>query len=81
MKTTVEIPDALFRAAKTAASGRGLSLKSFLNQALREKLTRPRRNQRPDWPVPPPKLAHGTMPRIQSRIDAEFSRIETEAWQ
>ncbi|MCW5557357.1 MAG: hypothetical protein KIT22_05945 [Verrucomicrobiae bacterium] len=79
MKTTVEIPDQLFREAKTAAAGRGLSLKTFLTEALKEKLAGPRR--RPgEWPVPPPQLAKGEMQRVQSTIDGEFSRMDAEDW-
>ena len=80
MKTTVEIPNGLFREAKTAAARRGLSLKSFLTEALKEKLSGPRQRQTPDWPVPPPKLAKGEMQRIQSTISEEFSRINVEDW-
>ena len=80
VKTTVEIPNGLFREAKTAAASRGLSLKTFLTEALKEKLSGPRRRQTRDWPVPPPKLAKGEMRRIQSTIDEEFSRIDAEDW-
>ena len=80
MKTTVEIPDALFREAKMAAAGRGKSLKTFLTEALKEKLSKPRRSQRAEWPVSPPKLAGGEMRRIQCRIDEEFSRIDAKEW-
>ena len=80
MKTTVEIQDSLFREAKTAAASRGLSLKMFLTEALKEKLSRPRRSRQADWPVPPPKLTKGEMRRIQSTIDDEFSRIDGEEW-
>ena len=80
MKTTVEIPDSLFREAKTAAASRGLSLKMFLTEALKEKLSRPRRSRQSDWPVPPPKLTKGEMRRIQSTIDEEFSRIDAQDW-
>ena len=80
MKTTVEIPDSLFREAKTAAARRGLSLKSFLTEALKEKLSRPGRGRQEGWPVPPPKLAAGEMRRVQSAIDEEFSRIDAEEW-
>jgi hypothetical protein len=79
MKTTVEIPDRLFRDAKTAAASRGLSLKMFLTEALREKLAGPRRRSA-DWPVPPPQLAEGELQRIQATIDREFSRVEAEEW-
>ena len=80
MKTTVEIPETLFREAKAAAASRGLSLKTFLTEALKEKLSRPQRSRRADWPVPPPQLARGEMRRIQSTIDEEFSRIDAEEW-
>ena len=80
MKTTVEIPDNLFREVKTAAARRGLSLKTFLTEALKEKLSRPRRSRQEEWPVPPPKLAEGEMRRVQSAIDHEFSRIDAEEW-
>lgn len=76
MKTTVEIPDRLFREAKTVAASRGLSLKTFVTEALKEKLSRPRQRQQTDWPVPPPKLTKGEIRRIQSEIHEEFSQIE-----
>jgi hypothetical protein len=79
MKTTVEIPDRLFREAKTAAASRGLSLKMFLTEALQEKLAGPRR-PRADWPVPPPQLAKGEMQRIQQAMDGEFSRVDPKDW-
>ena len=40
MKTTIEFPDAAFRQAKVVASGRGITLKQFLTEALDEKLRR-----------------------------------------
>jgi len=79
MKTTVEIPDRLFRAAKTAAATRGLSLKRFLTEALQEKLAKPTLRHA-DWPVPPPKLAKGELQSIQASIDEEFSRVDPKDW-
>ena len=38
MKTTLEIPDAIFRRAKSAAAGRGIPLREFVTEAVREKL-------------------------------------------
>ncbi len=38
MKTTVEIPDAIFRRAKSAAARQGISLKEFLTDAVKQKL-------------------------------------------
>ena len=76
MKTTVEIPDRLFRNAKAAAASRGLSLKTFLTEAIEEKLASPRRHA--SWPVPPPRLAKGELHRIQATIDEEFSGVIAE---
>lgn len=38
MKTTLEIPDPLFRKVKSTAAERGQSLKDFVTDALRDKL-------------------------------------------
>lgn len=38
MKTTLEIPDALFRRAKARAAERGQTLKELVSEALQEKL-------------------------------------------
>ena len=38
MKTTVDIPNALFRQAKSAAAEQGISLRVFISEALAERL-------------------------------------------
>ena len=38
MKTTIEIPDALFRRAKSAAAERGVPLRELVSEALADKL-------------------------------------------
>ena len=40
MKTTVDLPDATFRQAKTVAAAHGMTLKRFLTEALEERLRR-----------------------------------------
>ena len=40
MKTTIELPDATFRQAKTLAIARGMTLKRFFTEALDEHLRR-----------------------------------------
>ena len=40
MKTTIELPDATFRQAKTLAIARGVTLKRFFTEALDEHLRR-----------------------------------------
>ena len=38
MKTTLEIPDYLFRRAKSLAAERGIPLRQFVTEAVQEKL-------------------------------------------
>lgn len=50
MRTTLEIPDDLFREAKATAARRGESLKDFVNAALEAQLRDPRsRADRSGW--------------------------------
>ncbi len=38
MKTTLEIPDSLFRRAKSVAAEHGIPLREFVTEAVRDKL-------------------------------------------
>ena len=84
MKTTLEIPDALFRKAKSTAAERGQSLKQLVTEALQEKLA-----ARPGKPLPPaePEWMQGfaklsrlrrETKRVQARVDEVFEVIEPE---
>lgn len=84
MKTTVELPDALFRKAKAAAAEEGRSLKDFFAEAVASKL----RHKTADEPdVKPWEAAFGGLSnlhrenlRIQQLIAAEFENIDEEEW-
>lgn len=84
MKTTVEIPDALFRQAKVAAAQQGLSLKDFFTDAVKQKL----RGKAAGTPEQPPWMkAFGGLrelrkenKRIMRIIDSEFETIDEEEW-
>ena len=83
MKTTIEIPDPLFRKAKSKAAERGQSLKELFTEALQEKLAAPTREVRqsePEWMRGFGKLRrlHKETERIQARIDDAFGVIEPE---
>jgi hypothetical protein len=83
MKTTVEIPDLLFRRAKSKAAERGQSLKEFMTEALQEKLVRTAGDVRagePPWMQGFGKLRRlrKETARIQDRIDEAFEVIEPE---
>jgi len=38
VKTTLEIPDSIFRRAKSVAARRGIALRAFVTEAVEEKL-------------------------------------------
>ena len=83
MKTTLEIPDPLFRKAKSKAAERGQTLKQLVTEALQDKLA-PRsskaRPSEPDWMRGFGKLRRlrKETRNIQARIDAAFGVVEPE---
>ena len=81
MKTTLEIPDALFRRAKAVAAERGIPLRALVTEALADAL-RPQTNGRQDrpWMETFGKLRHlrKETARINRIIEDEFEQIEDE---
>lgn len=83
MKTTIELPDPLFRKVKATAAERGQSLKDFLTEALREKLALElggTRGEDPRWMQGFGKLnrlRHETA-RVQKVIEETFEILEPE---
>jgi hypothetical protein len=83
MKTTIEIPENLFRKAKSTAAERGQTLKELFTEALREKLHKPREQSnrgQPEWMEGFGKLRRlrTETARVQRRIDDTFEVIEPE---
>jgi hypothetical protein len=83
MKTTIEIPDPLFRRAKSKAAERGQTLKDFFTQALVEKLDNHAKKSgpaQPAWMQGFGKLRHLSKEtkRIEKIIAEEFETIEAE---
>lgn len=80
MKTTLEIPDPLFRRAKSAAAERGIPLREFVTEAVKEKLeTRQQTTARP-WMAGFGKLQYlrKESVKIDRAIEDEFEQVETE---
>lgn len=83
MKTTLEIPDPLFRKVKSVAAERGQSLKAFVQEALQDKLA-PKPGlpaaRGPEWMQGFGKLKRlrKETSRVQATIDQEFEVIEPE---
>jgi hypothetical protein len=63
MKTTVELPDDLYRRAKAEAALRGCKFREFVEEGLRLALETPRKTRRP------PRLAE-LMKRARGVIDS-----------
>ncbi len=83
VKTTIEIPDLLFRKAKSRAAERGQSLKEFVTDALQARLATDSGGVRPgepEWMDGFGKLRRlrKETTRIQRKIDEAFERIEPE---
>ena len=82
MKTTLEIPDAIFRRAKAKAAEQKIPLRQFVSEAVAEKLEA----KSPDRTKAILKLAGGLRhlrkesARINKLIEQEFERIEPEEW-
>jgi hypothetical protein len=84
VKTTVELPDPLFRRAKAAAAEQGQSLKDFFAQAVQNQLQR----RASTGPSPQPwenafgglRDLHRENLRIAKLIEQEFETIDEEQW-
>ena len=83
MKTTLEIPDALFRRAKATAAQQGRTMKEYVTEALTEKLAGKGTEQ--GWRSVFGKLtAKGK--KAAREVDAtikaaDFNKIDPDAWQ
>jgi hypothetical protein len=83
MKTTIELPDSLFRRAKEAALREGVTLKKLFMQALESRLapkTKGRSSTSPGW-----MRAYGALRRLRNErsrleriIESEFEKVEPE---
>ena len=86
VKRIVEIPEPLFRQAKAHSAQRGISLKEFFTEAVREQL---RRREAPSGKPHEPRWMkafgglrdlHRENKRIERVIEEEFERIDEEEW-
>jgi hypothetical protein len=81
MKTTLDIPDPLFRKAKSKAAERGQTLRALVTEALQEKLAARRAGpNEPEWMRGFGRLSRlrRETGRIQRRITEAFEVIEPE---
>jgi hypothetical protein len=79
MKTTLEIPDAIFRRAKSLAAERGVPFRALVCEAVVDKLQAENGRGKP-WMAALGRLRHlrRETARINRRIEREFEQIEPE---
>jgi hypothetical protein len=82
MKTTLEIPDAIFRRAKSAAAERGMALREFVTEAVKDKLAANAKVAEKPWVKHMGKLKHlhQETERINRLIQEDCEKIEAEMW-
>ncbi|HMD32595.1 MAG TPA: hypothetical protein VKG84_11855, partial [Candidatus Acidoferrales bacterium] len=80
MKTTVEIPDAIYRRAKSVAEQRGIPLRQFVTEAVKEKLAGATRAGEKTWVkhMGKPKHLHKETERINRLIEGDSEKTDTE---
>ena len=82
MKTTIEIPDDLFRRTKATAALRGESLKDFITGALRERLDLQAGRTAPEagWRSVFGRARPEEVEPVSERIAEEFEQIDPREW-
>jgi hypothetical protein len=82
VKTTLEIPDPIFRRAKSAAAERGIPLREFVTEAVADKLTAHAKTAERPWMKHFGKLKHlhRETERINRLIEEDSERIDSEMW-
>ncbi|HMD31934.1 MAG TPA: hypothetical protein VKG84_08490 [Candidatus Acidoferrales bacterium] len=82
MKTTLEIPDAVFRRAKSVAAARGIPLREFVTEAVRDKLAADARAAEKPWVRHMGKLKHlrKETERITRLVQEDSEKIDAEMW-
>ena len=80
MKTTLAIPDGVFRRAKVRAAEQGIPLRQFVSEAVEEKLCASAGAGVKPWVKIAGGLSHlrRESARIRQRVAEEFERIEPE---
>jgi hypothetical protein len=84
VKTTIELPDSLFRKAKSAAAEEGKSLKDFFAEAVADRLGRHASGKPGSKPWEAAFGSLRTLHRENLRIDrviaSEFEQIDQDEW-
>ena len=82
MKTTLEIPNPVFRRAKSRAAERGIPLRQFVTEAVEDKLKLTRGTGAKPWMKHLGKLKdlRSETRRINKLIQDAFEQVDPELW-
>jgi len=82
MKTTLEIPHAIFRRMKSKAAEQGIPLREFVTEAVKDKLKIAHSGAEKPWMKHVGKLKHlcQQTKRINKAVKEQFERIDPEIW-
>ena len=82
MKTTLEIPDAIFRRAKSVAAERGIPLREFVTEAVKDKLAADTQAGDKPWVKHMGKLKRLRKETLQINrlIEEDSEKIDPEMW-
>ncbi len=82
MKTTLEIPDDVFRQSKAAAAMRGESLKDFVTESLRVRLAQgvSEKSAVSGWRRVFGQASPNEVAEVDAIVAEEFETIDPEAW-
>jgi hypothetical protein len=85
MRTTIDLPDLLFREVKATAAHQGMHLKDYITEALLDKLAKKPVAAEKPWmkfagiaAQDPEMIAE--MKRIEKVIEENFGQIEEDQW-
>ncbi len=82
MKTTLEVPDDLYRQIKARAALKGQTIRAFFMDAIQTKLAteRTRPNKEKGWRAAFGKASKDDISKLQQFLDEEFSKIDPGEW-
>jgi len=82
MKTTFEIPNPIFRRAKSKAAEQGIPPRQFVTEAVEDKLKASLRSGKKPWLKGLGKLKrlHKETQRVNRIIEEDSEKIDAEMW-
>jgi Arc/MetJ family transcription regulator len=82
MKTTIDLPDDLYRETKALAALSGRTVKDLITELVRERVERERSSDTArGWRSAFGKVPSRAAAKIQAVVDEEFSQVDLGQWE